>query len=363
MSMADELRDLMLVPGLAGHEGRVRRAIRERLPEPLRAESRTDRMGNLVATLPGDETLPTIMLFTHMDQLGFVVRAVTDDGFLALERLGGVPERALAAQPVLVCGPRDVAGVIAVKSHHATAPDEKYRVTPYRELHVDIGARSRAEVAELGVRVGDPVVYEPAHRTLAGGRVAGTSVDDRAGCAVLLDVARRLGGVARRPTVHVVFAVQEEFNLRGAVVAAKALRPAIAIQIDLLLAGDTPDMAGVTDVRLGEGPVISLYAFHGRGTLNGLVLHPALPPLFERAATAAGVFLQRSAQTGVLTETSYVQLVGEGVACIDVGFPCRHTHSANEMCDLSDLEALADLLVAALPMVDADFSLDRDDYP
>ena len=358
MSIADDLRDLMLVPGLSGHEGRVRAAIRARLP----VEGTTDRMGNLVATLPGDDGLPTVMLFTHMDQLGFVVRAVTEDGFLALERLGGVPERALAAQPVLVCGERDVAGIVAVKSHHATGPDEKYRVTPYRELHVDIGARSRAEVAASGVRVGDPVVYEPAHRTLAGGRVAGTSVDDRAGCAVLLDCARRLATVGRRPTIHIVFAVQEEFNLRGAVVAAEALRPDVAIQIDLLLTGDTPDMDGVSDVRLGGGPGISLYSFHGRGTLNGLIPHPALPPLFERAANAAGVPLQRSAQTGVLTETSYVQLVGGGVACIDVGFPCRHTHSANEMCDLADLEALADLLVTALPMIDADFTLDRDAY-
>lgn len=360
MSIADDLRDLMLVPGLSGHEGRVRAAIRERLP----VESATDRMGNLVATLPGDDALPSVMLFTHMDQLGFVVRAVTDDGFLRLERLGGVPERALLAQPVVVGpGVPGVPGVIGVKSHHATGPDEKYEVTPYRDLAVDVGARTRDEVTTLGIRVGSPVTYRPSHTPLANGRVAGTAVDDRAGCAVLLDCARRLLDVTARPTVHVVFASQEEFNLRGAVVAAEALRPAIAIQIDLLLTGDTPDMGGVTDVALGGGPGISLYSFHGRGTLNGLVPHPALPDLFERAAAAADLPLQRSAQTGVLTETSYVQLVGEGVACLDVGFPCRYTHSANEVCDLRDLEGLADLLITALPMIDADFTLDRDAYP
>ena len=360
MSIAGDLRDLMLIPGLSGHEGRVRAAIRERLP----VESRTDRMGNLIATLPGDEARPSVMAFTHMDQLGFVVRAVTEDGFLRLERLGGVPERALAAQPVIVCGSEgDVPGVIANKSHHATGPDEKYRVTPYRELVVDIGARSRGQVAALGIRVGTAVTYRPAHVELANGRVAGTSVDDRAGCAVLLEVARRLADLSERPTLHVVFAVQEEFNLRGAVVAAEALRPDIAIQIDLLLTGDAPDMENVTDVTLGGGPGISLHSFHGRGTLNGLIPHPALPDLFERAAAAADLPLQRSAQTGVLTETSYVQLVGEGVACIDVGFPCRYTHSANEVCELADLEGLATLLATALPMIDGDLALDRDAWP
>lgn len=148
--------------------------------------------------------------------------------------------------------------------------------------------------------------------------------------------------------------------MRGAVVAAQSLKPDIAIQIDLMNASDTPDMAERGDIALGGGPGISLYSFHGRGTLNGVIPHPAMVQLFENAAESAGIPLQRSAQVGVLTDLSYVQLVGEGVASIDIGFPMRYSHSATEMCDLSDLEGLTRLILAALPAIGGDFLLNRD---
>jgi putative aminopeptidase FrvX len=107
---------------------------------------------------------------------------------------------------------------------------------------------------------------------------------------------------------------------------------------------------------------MSLYSFHGRGTLNGVIPHPAMVHLFEAAAKAQGIPLQRSAQVGVLTDLSYVQLVGEGVASIDMGFPMRYSHSAREVCDLNDLVALTKLLDAAIGKIDPDFSLDRDVY-
>ena len=347
--IADDLRTLMAVPGLSGHEDRVRRAIAERLDR----EHRTDRLGNLVATVEGDPSLPSVMVFAHMDQLGFVVRRI-EGGFVRLERLGGVPERALAGQLVLfqIGKGRDRHGVVANKSHHATLPDEKYRVVPYRELYVDTGLDDAEAVRAAGIEVGTPVVYAPRTIGLSDTRIAGPAVDDRAGCAVLLEVSRRLATHEGGPTVHIVFSTQEEFNLRGVVPMARALAPDIAIQIDLALTGDTPDMGDVTDVRLGGGPVMSLYSFHGRGTLNGLIPHPALPPLAARAAEDAGVPLQRSAQTGILTETSYVQLEGEGIACIDLAFPCRYTHSALEVCDVKDLAGLADVIVATLAAIE-----------
>jgi len=358
-----DLFALMRIPGLCGYEGRVRAAIKQSLSAHGLA-TRTDRLGNLIATLEGDPALPSVMVFTHMDQLGFVVRRIEPDGFVRVERVGGVPERALLSQPVLfqIGEGRDIPGVMANKSHHATAPDEKYRVVPYRELYIDAGFSSASEVRAAGIEIGTPVVYRPDALRLGEDRVAGTAIDDRAGCAVLLEVARHLREYAARPTVHIVFSVQEEFNLRGALTAAQALAPDIAIQLDLLLTGDTPDMADRGEIRLGGGPGISLYSFHGRGTLNGTIPHPALPALFERAAALANLPLQRSAQTGILTETSYVQLVGEGVAAIDIGFPCRYTHSSLEVCDLDDLAGLAELIVTALPMIDENFSLDRDDF-
>lgn len=356
-----DLLDLMVIPGLSGHEDRVRRAIRQRLDE-IGVASTSDRLGNLVAHFPGEG--PGVMLFTHMDQLGFVVRRIEADGRIRLERLGGVPERALAAQEVLLCvgEGRDVAGIIANKSHHATAPDEKYKVLPYADLYVDAGFGSSTEVVAAGIDIGTPVVYAPHALSLANDRIAGTSIDDRAGCAVLLEVARRLAARKSGPPVHLAFTVQEEFNLRGAQPLAQQLQPDIAIQIDLMLATDTSDMATRGDMALGQGPGMSLYSFHGRGTLNGVIPHPALTDLFERVAQANDIPLQRSAQTGILTDLSYVQLVGAGVVAIDLGFPMRYSHSAREVCDLGDLVALADLLEAGLAGIGPDFSLDRDAY-
>jgi putative aminopeptidase FrvX len=313
-----------------------------------------------MATIEGDPALPSVMVFAHMDQLGFVVRKVEADGLIRLERLGGVPERALPAQAVVLCADKgDVTGVIANKSHHATGPEEKYRVLPYAELYVDAGFASAADAEAVGVRIGTPVTYAPRVLPLQGTRLAGTSIDDRAGCAVLLDLAavRRM---KPGPTLHLVWSVQEEFNLRGVLPAATALKPDIALQIDLLLACDTPDMSHRGEVRLGGGPGISLYSFHGRGTLNGVIPHPALVRLMEAAAEGAGLPLQRSAHTGALTDLSYIQFMRpEGVACLDVGFPMRHSHSALEVVDTGDLEALVLLLDTALDRITPGFSLTR----
>ncbi len=363
-AIKDGLAALMLIPGLSGYETRVRKWIAKRLHD-MGLETSTDRLGNLIATLEGNSDAPSVMLFTHMDQLGFIVRKIEDNGLIRVERLGGVPERALASQPVRLCVAegKDVPGIIANKSHHATKPEEKYKVLPYQELYIDTGHGSAQEVLDAGINIGTPVVYKPHVMPLANGRMAGPSIDDRAGCAVILEALKPLLAAREKPTIHIVFSVQEEFNLRGAVTAANALMPDIAIQLDLVLTTDTPDMDYRGSVDLGAGPAMSLYSFHGRGTLNGAIPHPALVQLFDETATRLDMKLQRSAHIGALTETSYVQLVGEGVAVIDMGFPCRYSHSSTEVCDLDDLVQLTDLLVTAITSITPSFSLDRDDYP
>jgi putative aminopeptidase len=357
-----DLTDLMMTPGLSGHEERVASLIRSRL-DTMGVGSKTDRMGNLIASFQGRDDRPSVMLFTHMDQLGFFVRRIEADGLIRVERMGGVSERAMAAQAVLLCVGigRDVPGIIMNKAHHATTPEEKYKALTAPEITIDTGHGSRAAVEAAGVRIGTPVVYAPRVLPLAAARIAGTSVDDRAGCAVMIEVARGLveQGLRDGPTVHLVWTVQEEFNLRGAQVAAQALLPDIAIQIDLMQASDTPDMATRGEMTLGGGPGISLYSFHGRGTLNGVIPHPAMVTLMEDAAASAGLTLQRSAQVGVLTDLSYVQLVGQGVASIDIGFPMRHSHSAVECCDLGDLEGLTRLCLASLDQIPVGMNLNR----
>jgi putative aminopeptidase FrvX len=354
------LFELMAIPGLSGFEDEVRGYLKSELAK-LGFTSRGDRLGNLIATLDGDKSKPSVMLIAHMDQLGLMVRKIEALGLIRVERVGGVPEKALPAQEVVLSlvGGRTISGIVANKSHHATLPEEKYRVLPYQELYIDCGFASAEDARAAGVDVGTPVTYAPRTVELVGGRIGGAAIDDRAGCAVLLEVARAAKQAGGLPPIHFVFSVQEEFNLRGAVVAAQALKPDIAIQLDLVLATDTPDMATRGDVRLGGGPAMSLHSFHGRGTLNGCIPHPALVKLFEGAAAREKLALQRSVHTGALTETSYVQLVGAGVACIDLGFPCRYTHSAREVCDLADLEGLARLVLAGLGGIERGFELDR----
>ena len=354
-----DTKALMLIPGLSGHEEPVAAWLRAALAAEGLA-TRTDRLGNLIATLPGDPAKPSVMIFTHMDQLGFIVRKVEADGLIRVERMGGVAERAMAAQSVLIGTKGDfVPGIIMVKAHHATTPEEKYKVLPAPEIRIDTGHGSKAAVEGAGIRIGAPVTYAPQVIELAGNRIAGTSVDDRAGCAALLALARAVKGQGGLPTLHLVWTVLEEFNLRGAQVAAQVLQPDIAWQIDLMLATDTPDMADRGEMSLGGGPAIGLYSFHGRGTLNGVLPHPAMVALMEQAAAAADLPLQRSAQVGVLTDLSYVQLVGQGVAAIDLGFPMRHSHTALECCDLADLAGLVTLMQTALTLIPAGMRLER----
>ena len=203
--IAADLKDLMLIPGLSGHETRVSDAIAARMPVPCTS----DRMGNLTASFAG--TGPSVMLFAHMDQLGLIVRKIDANGLIRIHRMGGVPERALPAQEVILTtrDGRDIPGVLANKSHHVTAPDEKYQVLKAAELYIDTGHGSKAAVEAAGIAIGTPVTYAPRVVELAGGCIAGTSVDDRAGCAVLLDVARALATRTGGPTVHIVFSTQE----------------------------------------------------------------------------------------------------------------------------------------------------------
>ena len=183
---------------------------------------------------------------------------------------------------------------------------------------------ARDEALAAGIDIGTPVVYRPQAMALAGDRIAGTSVDDRAGCAVMRRGGAGAAGKQRkRPTMHLVFSVQEEFNLRGAVTAAQALQPDIAIQLDLLLATDTPDMGCARRCaagrRAGDEPVLLPRARHAERH------HPASGAgraVRRRRPRRGSMPLQRSAHTGALTDSSYVQLVGGGVASIDLGFPC-----------------------------------------
>jgi putative aminopeptidase FrvX len=356
---------LCLIPGLSGYEDPVADYICSEF-SGTRAESRIDSAGNLFLTVKGtSEDAPKVMVFAHTDQLGLIVRRIEDNGFLRVERLGGVPEKVLPGINVVIMNDagQPVPGLICVKAHHATPQNEKYEVVTADKLYLDIGATSADEVKARGIHIGAPVTYRPSFQRLMGSRITGTALDDRAGCAILMDLIRCTLDSPIPATLQAVFTVQEEFNLRGALTAAASLMPDAAISVDIMVASDTPDLGERGELALGKGSSVGLYSFHGRGTLNGTIPHPALLNLIVDQADTHGLPLQRSAHTGLLTDSSYVQLLGEGVPSIDVGYPCRYTHSPVETCDLSDMEELSRLLHHALGAMDDNFSFERRRYP
>lgn len=361
MDMLKTMRDLMLTEAVSGHERKM--AVRMKaLLAPHADRVAVDKVGNVAATLNGrDAAAPGLMVFAHMDSLGFVVRKIEDSGLIQVDRLGGIPEKVLPGLNVSV-GTLDgdyLPAVIGVKSHHATSAEEKYKVDPVTSLLIDLGAGSRQQVEEAGVRVGCPVCYRPSFTPLLNGLVSGTTIDNRGGCAALAGIGEALAADRPRATVHLVATVWEEFNLRGAALAARTLRPDLAICLDVALSGDTPDLSGSYPTGLSRGPTVTLYNFHGRGTLNGTIAHQGLYRHALSCAGETGVNLQEVASLGLLTDNAYLQMEGDYVACLDMGFPCRYTHSPVETCDPADIEQLVRLVSHMARRIAKDFPLAR----
>lgn len=342
------LQELTALPGISGHEDAVIRYMQKQFGAGA-DEVRGDWIGNVIARIGPEQGSPRIMVFAHMDELGLLVRGIDSTGFLRVERLGGIPEKSLQAQRVMVHGARgSLPGLIGTRAHHLTPPEEKTQGLSVLQLYVDVGAASRAEAEAMGIRVGTPITYAPAFDLLGNGLVTAKTLDNRAGCWTLLRLLDRLREAAAPPTVYLVATVQEEFNLQGAMVAAKAIQPDLAIALDIALAGDTPDLVGRNEVALGKGPVIQTYTFHGRGTLAGLIPNPRLVDLVAATAQQEAIPHQYGVMVGGLTDASYLHLVGKGIPAIDLGFPTRYTHSPIETCSLHDLDLLVDLLHAVL---------------
>lgn len=361
MSSKEVLKEFMLTSAPSGYESEMAYKLKAHL-EQYCDEVTIDRVGNVIAKVPGkNPALPRAMIFGHMDQLGFIVRKVEDDGYIQVDRLGGIPEKVLPGLQLVI---RDEdggwhPGVFGNKAHHATPAEEKYKVDLVTSLYVDVGASSAEEVHAMGIYVGCPVVYKPAFQELCGTKVTGTAVDNRGACTVLVELARQFKEEPPSCDVYLVGTVWEEFNLRGAMMAARTVKPDLAISLDVTLAGDTKDLSGRFEDKMGQGPCVHLYSFHGRGTLNGTLPHEPLFKLAKRTAEELGRPLQRFASLGILTDSAYIQLEGEGVACLEMGFPARYTHTPVEICDVRDLDALATLCAGMMRRVDENFHIGR----
>lgn len=354
------IEELSLIQGLSGHEQLVSKYLKNKF-ESCGLNVKVDTLGNTYTKIEGKKHERSILITAHMDSLGLMVKNITEHGFLKFERVGGIPEKTLPSLYVSV-KTKDgsyIPGVIGVKSHHLTSAEDKYKVDKYQELYIDIGCDSEQEVKDLGVQIGSPIVYQPKFQKLSKDRIAGTSFDNRLACAVLVQLAEQLVNDPADCDVYLAGTVQEELTIRGAVTVAQSVNPDMILCLDITMEGGTPDLTGVNSVRLGQGPAITLYNFHGRGTLNGTMAHPAAVRLCEAAADKMGIELQRVAMVGGLTELAYMQVQNEGIAGIDVDIPCRYTHSQCELADLNDVVETTELVENAIRIFDEGFDLQR----
>jgi putative aminopeptidase FrvX len=334
------LVDLLQVPGVCGFEEPIRRKIAGWI-SPLVDRLETDALGNLIATQEGREE-ERVALFAHMDELGLAVSNITPEGFLRFKTVGGLDDRVLPSTHVRVLPPGhpEVPGVVGWVPPHLTEPaaKESPKVVPAAEMIIDVGAAEAAEVSALGIEVGHPIVFQKQVSFLAHDRLASRGMDNRAGCAVQLQVLEALAQEKERPTIHYVFSVQEEYGLRGAVPAAYALQPDLALVVDTASAPDFPGVPSVYQgqYRLGQGPVLRLVD-------TRMITSPELSRWARDLALDKGLPLQK-AVTGGSTDAAAVQLARQGVAVLPICIPCRYTHSLVETVALRDLEAAVELI-------------------
>jgi putative aminopeptidase FrvX len=338
--------------GVSGDEGAVAEVIAAELEGHV-DEHESDALGNHYFTKRAGDGAPTVMLCAHMDELGFVVQHVEDEGFVRIAPVGYHDPRMVVDQDLRVHGAKGpVDGVTGAKPAHVLTTEEAAKAIPIEELHLDVGTASRQETEALGVRVGDLVTFARPAGILNGGRVfSGKAVDDRAGCAVMVEAMRRLPADAGATVVGVA-AVQEELGIRGAGPAAERVRPDIALAIDVTLCGDTPGIEfSRLPIRLGAGPAIKYFDW-APASGYGSAVPRRLTDRLERAAAAAKIDFQREVLLGGATDAWGIAAAGVLTGCVSI--PSRYIHSAVGVVHIDDVDRAADLIVAFVADVAAD---------
>ena len=341
--LVERLGAYAAVDAVAGYEQAMVERLRSDL-SPFVDELSIDAFGNIVATRHGPAASPSLMIAAHSDEIGAVVKAVEPDGMIRFERLGGVIETLLVGRAVRI---RGYAGVIGAKAGHITPPAERLTVPPIRDLYVDLGFETADEVRALGIDVGDPIAYDAPMRALANpDRLSGKALDNRIGCAILVEVAAALQGASVSATVHFVSTVQEEIGLRGAQMITHALNPTAAIVLDTMPAGGTPDVSATRELsmQIGQGPVITLISQSGGG---GIIVQPAIRDFLLRLAAAHQIPVQRALFYGGNSDAAAVHLVRSGVPTGVVNLARRYSHSPVETLDINDAVCAFELLRAA----------------
>lgn len=328
------LADLCAIDGVSGHEQAVRDFILQRLHEssvPMDVVQ-VDNMGNLLVHLIGKEKANKVVQFdAHMDEVGFIITNIGDDGFLRFSTIGGIDSRALFGHRVRI---GDQKGVIGGKAGHQCSADETKKVPSADSLTIDIGASTKEEAEKL-VKIGDVGTFDNTLVWLGEDCFLGKAVDDRVGCMLLLELAKQ------QPArdIWLSFSVQEEIGLRGAGIATEAIRPDYAVAIDATtaadVAGNSPDQSVCF---VGQGAVVS---FADRATLYD----PELYQRIRQMAEDKGIATQTKTMVAGGNNAGAMQGRHTGVKMTAVSLPCRYIHSSACMGRLQDVQAMYDLLL------------------
>lgn len=330
--MLHTLQTLCELDGVSGRENAVREYIMNALQGIAHIdEMRVDAMGNLLVHLKGKRpAAKTLMLAAHMDEVGVIATGATEDGFVRFATVGGIDKVVLFGHRVRF---GDRIGVIGGKAIHMCKGDEKDKI-PDGDLLIDIGASSKDE-ALAAVGYGAVGVFDSAFYPL-GNLVKGRAIDDRAGCTVLLAVAKE----QPEADVWLAFTVQEEIGLRGAGGAAFAVTPDVGIVIDATTAADTVGVAPEKQVcRVGGGAVVS---FMDRRTLYDKELYDFV----MNTAREIGTKAQPKTMVAGGNDAGAIQSTAGGARVAAISLPCRYIHSPSCVASMEDLTAVYTLVKA-----------------
>ena len=321
---------MIFLGGTSGDEG----AVREYIISHLGAHPYTvDALGNIIVEKKGAAApKQKIMLAAHMDEVGMIITHIDDDGFLSFAPIGGIDAKALLGKRVRVNGHLGVIGTAPV---HLTE-DESVMPKP-EQMHIDIGAADKAE-AEAYVSLGDRAVFESDYVPFGDGFIKSKAIDDRFGCALLLELLEK-----ELPyDVTVCFCVMEEIGLKGSGAAANRVKPDIAVVIESTTANDVSGVSGADRVCvLGEGAVVS---FMDRAT----VYDKRLYDIAVQTAKENGIAVQTKTKIAGGNDAGAIQSAADGVRVLALSVPTRNIHSASCVANIKDMQAVADLLEALL---------------
>ncbi|MDD1666774.1 MAG: M42 family metallopeptidase [Methanomicrobiales archaeon] len=338
--MREILERLSNAHGVSGSEGSVYGIIRSELKGSV-DDIEEDALGNLIAAKKGGDF--SVMIASHMDEIGLMVNYIDEKGFLRFVTFGAWYAPTLYNQRVILHGKKGpVTGVVGGKPPHVMEEEERKKGVKAENMFIDVGASSQKEVARLGLEIGTPVTVDRELAGLAGRRVTGKAFDNRVGCAVLVEVLKRL----KSPhTVYGVFTVQEEVGTKGARTSAYSLDPDCAIALDSTFPGDHPDIDRKDScLELGKGPAITVSDANGRG----LIADRRMVAWLRSVAEKKKIPYQLEVGHGGTTDASSIHLARSGIPSTVISVPVRYIHSPVEVADLRDMEWSARLLLEAL---------------